>query len=435
MNRLAALGFLSLSLSLLYVRPARAQDAQPTPPVDPAPVRTGTVVGQLANGTAGGGVPGNLAVMLHAWDAAGETLMLDGQVDPAGAFRFDEVDMEADWTFAAMLTYNGVTFFSEPAPVLPDQNEISLPLTVYETTTDTSAVRVSQLHTFLEYVGGEVTVVEVYVLSNTGDRVVAGGVTLPDGRVATLEFAVPGGANKVSFEANEAKSRFGMLDAGRFADTAPLLPGEGTAQVVVEYGLPYQTGMALAHPILYPVDGLNVIQRAEAGVTITGPGLAAPATQTMGDGGRYAVYTSGALAMPAGLSLTLSGRPNEAVPEAAAGSDAAPAPGWSAEVERLALPIAGGVLGLALIGGGAWWLRRTTRLDAEPELTNGGEVSTEPAPDDEWSHIVHAMAELDAAHERGEVADQDHAEARASLKARARDLLAAEQANQPLEAA
>jgi hypothetical protein len=356
-------------------------------------------------------------------------------VDPAGAFRFDEVDMEADWTFAAMLTYNDVTFFSEPAPVLPNQSEIRLPLTVYETTTDTSAVRVSQLHTFLEYVGGEVTIVELYVLSNTGDRVVAGGVTLPDGRVATLEFAVSDGANKVSFEANEAKSRFGMLDAGRFADTAPLLPGEGTAQIVVEYSLPYQTGMALAHPILYPVDGLNVIQRAEAGVTVTGPGLAAPATQTMGDGGRYAVYTSGALAIPAGLSLTLTGRPNEVSLEAAAGSDAAPVPGLSAEVERLALPIAAGVLGLALIGGGAWWLRRTTRQDAEPEPPNGGELSSEPASNDEWHHIVRALAALDAAYERGEVTDQDHAAARANLRARARDLLAAEQVGQPLEAA
>lgn len=418
---------LAVSLALLAARPARAQDDSPTAPADPTPAHTGTVMGQLANGTVGGDIPGNLAVMLHAWDAAGETLMLDGQVDPAGAFRFEAVEMQAEWTFAAMLTYNDVTFFSGPAPVLPDQDQITLPLTVYETTTDTAAVRVSQLHTFLEYVGGEVTVAEVYVLSNTVDRVVAGGVTLPDGRVATLEFAVPDGANKVSFEANESKSRFGMLDAGRFADTAPLLPGEGTAQVVVDYSLPYQAGMALAHPILYPVDGLNVIQRAEAGVDITGPALAAPVTQTMGDGVRYAVYTSGELAAPAGLSLALTGRPNEVAP-AAAGSSAAPVPGLGAEPERLALPIAGGLLGLALIGGGVWWLRRSTRQDAEPEPTRAGDASTRPASDDEWNHLVRAIAELDAAHERGELADQDHAAARANLKARARDLLAAEQA-------
>src|SRR3972149_4073244 len=90
MNRLLAVLslllslFLSLPLSLFLSSPASAQTATP-------PDRTGVVTGRLINGTADGETPGNLPMMLHAWDANGETVMLDGEADPSGAFRFEDV--------------------------------------------------------------------------------------------------------------------------------------------------------------------------------------------------------------------------------------------------------------------------------------------------------------------------------------------------------
>ncbi len=96
---------LSLSLSFSFIARAAAQ-------TEPPPERTGTVIGQIANGTMGGEVPGDVAVVLHAWDDNGETVMLDGVADSSGAFRFDEVPMQDGWVFAAMLSYNDVTYFS-----------------------------------------------------------------------------------------------------------------------------------------------------------------------------------------------------------------------------------------------------------------------------------------------------------------------------------
>lgn len=83
MIKLFAALALSFSLSFSFVWRAAAQSE--TPP----PSRTGTVYGQIANGTQGGEIPGDLAVMLHAWDEQGETVMLDSKADASGMFRED----------------------------------------------------------------------------------------------------------------------------------------------------------------------------------------------------------------------------------------------------------------------------------------------------------------------------------------------------------
>jgi hypothetical protein len=421
MKKLLVALALSFSLSLSFSF-ARAQDTGPgaaTPPAaTPIGQRSGTVMGQLLNGTAGGAIPGNLTMMLHAWDDNGETVMLDGTADAGGAFRFEDVPMQDGWVFAAMAGYNDVTFFSEQATVEPGLSELTLPLTVYETTTDASAVRVGQLHLFLDYVGGEVEVSEVYVLANTGDRVVQGTLSLADGRGATLQFALPAGANEVTFQANGDNGRFSMVDETHFADTAPLQPGMGQAKVVVQYTLPYQSGMQLAHAVDYPVDGINIIQRADANVTLAGSDLSGPSTETM-EGQSYSLYGSTA----AGLALTLSGRPNFAAAEAAPGAAAEPgAASATASIERWAVPAAAAVLGLALVAAGVWWLRRSGPAEPHGEAPAGAPAEQANGRAD-WNALLVSIARLDEAHERGEVPEAEYGERRAALKAQARALL------------
>ncbi|MEK7312160.1 MAG: hypothetical protein AAB382_09320, partial [Chloroflexota bacterium] len=142
---------LALVTSLL-VSIASSASAQTTTP--PAGDRTGTVTGQIANGTKGGKVPGDLVMMLHAWDENGETVMLDGKADASGAFRFETVPMKDGWMFAAMLSYNDVTFFSDGVEVQPGAKEIPLALAIYETSSDASQAWVSQYHTLLDFAPG-----------------------------------------------------------------------------------------------------------------------------------------------------------------------------------------------------------------------------------------------------------------------------------------
>ena len=417
-RKLGVLVFLWLAVLSLFVSVSRAAAQSETPP----PSRTGTVLGQIANGTEGGEIPGDLALMLHAWDEKGETVMpaKRGKADASGAFRFENVTMQDGWVFEAMLSYHDVTFFSETAEVQPETKELALPLIVYETTPDASTVRVSQMHVFLDFVPGKLTVGEIYVLSNTGDRAVAGGLALPDGKTATLQFALPAEANEVRFEGQDT-ARFVITPEG-FADTGAVLPGEGTAQVMVTYVLPYTSGMTVAHAINQPVDGANVLMRTDAGVTLAGDRLGEPIPRQMQTGETFNIYTAGPLAPGESLAVTLTGEPTYRMADGMSGAaTGASAPALSATVNRWAIPIAGGLLGVALIAVGVWWWRRSPKPESEPE--ERGRV-------DDWSSILQTIAALDDEHERGEVPEEAYRSRRAELRARARAILQAQEATE-----
>ena len=416
MTRLLVVLAFSFFVSFSFIPRAAAQSE--TPP----PSRTGTIFGQIANGTQGGEIPGDLALMLHAWDEQGETVMPAerGKADSSGAFRFENVPMQDSWVFAAMLSYHDVTYFSGTAEVQPEIKELALPLIVYETTSDASAVRISQMHVFLDFVSGKLTVGEIYVLSNTGDRAVVGGLPLPDGKTATLQFTLPAEANEVRFE-GEDTARFVITPEG-FADTGAVLPGEGTAQVVVTYVLPYTSGMMLAHAVNQPVEAMNVLMRADAGVTLAGDALSEPAPRQMQTGETFNIYAAGPLALGESLAVTLTGKPTYRMADGMSGAaTGASAPVLSATVKHWAIPIAGGLLGVALIAVGVWWWRRGGKIEAEPEGVVRG---------DDWSGVLHAIAALDEAHERDEVPEEAYQSRRAELRAQAKAILQAKEAIQ-----
>ena len=410
MTRLLVVLAFSFFVSFSFIPRAAAQSE--TPP----PSRTGTVFGQIANGTEGGEIPGDLALMLHAWDEQGETVMLDDKADSSGAFRFENVPMQDGWAFAVMLSYYDVTFFSETTEVQPEIKELALPLIVYETTSDASAVRISQMHVFLDFVSGKLTVGEIYVLSNTGDRAVVGGLPLPDGKTATLQFTLPAEANEVRFE-GEDTARFVITPEG-FADTGAVMPGESTAQVVVTYVLPYTSGMTFAHAVNQPVEAANVLVRADSGVTLAGDGLSEPTPREVQTGESFNIYAAGPLAPGESLAVTLSGEPSYRMADGMNDTmTEPPASALSATINRWGIPIAGGILGVALIGVGVWWWQRSGRPEIEPQEVVRG---------DDWSGILQTIAALDEAHERGEVAEEDYCSRRAELRARAKTILQAQ---------
>ena len=374
--------------------------------------RTGTVIGQVTNGTEGGEVPGDLAVMLHAWDEAGETVMLDGVADSSGAFRFETVPMKDGWVFAAMLSYLDVTFYSEGVEVQSGMNEVTLPLTVYETVADATPVYISQLHALLDFTPGEVVVNEIYILSNPTDRAIVGGLTLADGKAATLQFVLPAGANKLKFEGENSGTRFVITPDG-FADTGVVLPGEDTAQVMLTYTLPYSSGVAISHAINYPVEATNVMLRADSGVALSGKGLGEATRQEVAPGAVFDIYTGNPLAPGDSLTVTLTGEPTYSAANAMSGTMAESVePAANTIADRWGISAAGALLGLTMIGFGIWWWRRSVERD---------EVEDEsPA---EWWETLRAIAALDEAHDQGKVSDGEYRTRRAELQAQARVLL------------
>ena len=200
-----------------------------------------------------------------------------------------------------------------------------------------------------------------------------------------------------------------------FRSTGAVLPGESTAQVMVTYVLPYTSGTTFAHAVNQPVEAANILMRADAGVTLVGDGLSEPTPREMQTGETFNIYSAGPRAPGESLAVTLTGKPTYRMADGMSGMPAEPT---TATLNRWAIPIAGGLLGVALIAAGVWWWRRSGR----PETETG-----EAVPSDEWSSVLQAIAALDEAHERGEVAKADYVSRRAELRGRARAILQAQE--------
>ncbi len=397
--------FVGLVLALLWPGQVWAEADAPTPQ---ATERVGTVTGRIVNGTPGGVVPDTLDLMLHAWDANGvEQVMLHATSDLDGTFKFEDVPFNASWVYAVMATYDDVAYFSSPVGLSTDQDVLEVEVPIYESTNDTSQVRIERLHVFFDVGPMGLTVAEVYILSNQGDRTVKNVVPLGEDTWGTLAFPLPRGISSVRIGDNS--ERF-VRTADGFVDTAPLLPGRAVSQILVSYVQPYEDGMTYRQVVPYPVAGISVLVPEDLGLTIRGDGLVSAGVRTTSDGEAIAIFTREALEAGETLEVTLSGTPNIRMGNEVGAMGEQPSP-----ESRLREVIIGGLaLGLALIGVGVWWYRRE---DEEREVALAAE---EPL---DFETVVARIAALDEAHARGDIADEVYRREREALRQLARALL------------
>lgn len=406
--KLFAFAIVILTALLLATAPVFAQTE--TPPQSETLTWSGAINGLVVNRTPGGQAPGELDLMLHAWDEnLNERLMLDARSAPNGAFQFSEVTFDPALLYAVMLTYEDVVYYSPPARVEAGQTALDLQVPVYETTADTTAVVVDRMHVFFDAAPGGLLVGEIYILSNLSDRTVARALTLSDGVPATFEFPLPENAADISFE-NDA-GRYVLTPDG-FADTAPLPPGDGSGQVVVTYTLPYADGMTYTQTAQFPTGGVNLLLPVAIGLSLDGPGFTPTGVREMGAGLQVEVFTRDSLEPGETISATLTGEPVVRAGNVVGGmTPELPA----RQPSRLGIAVGGAALGLALLVVGVWWYRR---LEIVPvEMPSGAA----------FDELVTEIAALDEAHERGELDGAEFRTQRAALVQRAKGALSAEE--------
>jgi hypothetical protein len=116
---------------LLFAAPVFAQSGDNAQAGDSEPVR-GVVTGRVLTGTEGGALPTTGEPMLHILDnAAQEQGMEHSELLADGTFRFEAVPFVPGWQYVAMLNYQNVTYFSEPAPIVEGRTELDISVTVY----------------------------------------------------------------------------------------------------------------------------------------------------------------------------------------------------------------------------------------------------------------------------------------------------------------
>jgi hypothetical protein len=308
----------------------------------PAPQQDAVAVsGQVVNGTAGGTVPEGLEVSLHVFDGMDEVGVHTTVVSSDGTFRFEELALAAGESVLVEVVYQGVAYASELGVFEAGQDELSLPVTIYETTEDPAAVLIAQAHIFISRADDRFQFGEYYLISNIGDRTFVGTEDARTGRRITLPFSLPAGAEYLSFDGSGLGERYLERDAG-FVDTEPVIPGGATVETLFSYELSYQEGMQVERGFDVEVNSVVVLLAVE-GTVLRGDGLVSAGTLSTQMGPAVS-YTAGPLAAGDSLAFTIV-----ADPQATMGLPSAPvaAAGGSSPVRSAARETSVGLVALA----------------------------------------------------------------------------------------
>ena len=345
-----------------------------TPPVP------GTIDGYIVNGTAGAATPGNLPITFYVFPGGtGNTVVTQTlQSDAQGRFVVDNVQASHGDLVAAGTTYKDLQFHSEVVPYAA-QISLTLPITVYESTTDASKIQIDTLHIVVMPDANGLQVSEIYVLSNSGDRSVA-GMGQP-----IMHLGLPAGAQNFSSDPNSMQPNT-LVPNGDGLDYYDVVPvGAGSTQIIFQYSLP-KTSVALDRPIFQKVSVVNLLLGGDsAQVSVSSPQLTVAGPQSI-QGQTYQLYQGANLAPGQTLSINI-------------GSAAGAGPSWPVMAGIVLVVI--GVVGLAV------WLRSRRKL-----------AGATLDPGDEREALLDQIAALDDDFEAGQIDKIDYNAKRARLKAK-----------------
>lgn len=360
-----------------------------------------TVSGQITNGS-GGKVPPDLSIVLHGFVNMNETVNLTTPVKPDGSYEFTGVPLESGMAFIISTEVGGTSYNSDVAVYDGTTTVFELPLTVYDTTTDTSSISADRLHIFFDFSNtGLVQVIEIYILSNSSNKaVVAAG---PDQAIQT--YILPEGASNLQFETGQIGNPFISTKNG-FGDPTSILPGASSYQLLYAFELPYGKKLEIKQPLNVSVG--SVIVMAPDGIKVSSDQLADGGSRDV-QGKPYTMFTAENMVAGDSLTLTISGTPT---------TGSTGASNVSSQTSLvLGLGIFGGVL---ILAGVFFFLRgRSRKVDVDEELDN----DETDALGNDADRLMDAIASLDDQHKAGTLSEEAYQKRRADLKARLKEIL------------
>ncbi|MHB1415992.1 MAG: hypothetical protein ACYC1C_12155 [Chloroflexota bacterium] len=388
-----ALLSLALSIALFVAVPGVSAQA------------TGKVEGTVVNKSAQGGPVSGQTVHLYAYDGNSQKEVGTTTVGTDGKFSFGDLPVDGS-QYGLAVQFEGVTYISDAISLSESNPTAQADLTVYSSTTDASALSLSQNHIIVDVdpANKMLMVMEVFVLDNVGDRTYVGsGQATADGKTPTVQLGLVEGASHVSF-GDGLSDQLASFTDGKVVDTEAVPPG--TKQMIVYYFVPYeQSAATLRQTQSYPVGTLSVVVR-DIGAQITAEGLSLQ-SPIESQGNRYVHYSGTNLAAGTAVSASIAEIPASLPVSTSAGG----------AISQQTPMIAGGLaaLGLAL-GLVAFPLARRRRSGTVPAPRPPRRASTE------WEKLVQEAADLDDDFEAGKVAEEEYRRRRAECKKRLLEL-------------
>ncbi|MFN8527749.1 MAG: c-type cytochrome [Anaerolineae bacterium] len=374
---------------------------------------TGTITGRITNGTAGASVPADTPITLFIFPANDQPQQVTTTPNADGTFQFDEVSLQSDAQYITTTNYRDRIFTSDL--LMPDAGAttLDLPLTIYELTEDTSVIEIGGLVTQVNVIGDNLEVAQVFSFRNTSDRAFTTGQTTTNGQPISVVVSLPPGS--VVTGLGGGQDRYVVLPNDYLVvDTSPVLPGENHLVQVV-YLIPYNGSAIVEQPMQYPVNGQVRLLIRPTDTAVQSAQLPALSVETIGQTD-YQSY-GGDLSLAAGdvIRYDVSGSALDSSQRSG---------GLIASSNLPVIILIVIVVEIVLIGGLYLWYRQ--RRGAKTRSSEFSAKGTSGADRTLIDGLIRQIAELDAAYQKGEIAEEAYQSQRAALKARLAELMTPE---------
>ena len=282
--------------------------AAQTPSTQTPPAVPQQISGYLVLGTPGQTLPSGLSVLFEFQrnsDNAiiSQTVPLDAQ----GHFVVTATQMNHGDLMRASTEYDSITYYSD---VVAAGLQATLPITIYERTTDASTARASVLHVIAQPTDQGLSVNEVYVMSTKSDRVAAN----PGQPI--LHISLPAGATQFTADPNMPADTLVLKGDGLdFFGSLPTA-AQGTESIAFSYMLP-KDATTLDRVVAFPIDLVNLLVQGDLQtVRITSDRFASQGTRDF-QGTTYQLFQANNLTAgqrvalkiePAGSTPAIDGR-------------------------------------------------------------------------------------------------------------------------------
>jgi len=223
------------------------------------------IEGQVLSATASDAPIQGAVVTLLAWRGDEELPSKEVTTGEDGWFGFPDLE-PVDHEYQLLVEHQGITYRFGRKTFAPEENVLSVPVTVYDATSDDSILVVERAHLIIDGDAEHLHVQEVHILTNTSIATYV--PSDPETGEGAIRFLLPTGAANLEWLGGFSPGAVAISESG-FNIDSPFLPG--TVEVTFSYTLPFSsTPYTLEKKFPYPVSHLDVF------VTATGIEAAAP---------------------------------------------------------------------------------------------------------------------------------------------------------------
>ena len=260
------------------------------PWVSPYRPGSGVITGTIVFG--GEGAPTTIQdglVYLDAYLGFDPVATFTGTVNADNTFVFENLGISPDIAYLATVVADGISYSSQLVGLTAEQPAAEAAVNIYGVTDSPADIRVNRLHWILDSQPGALVVAQIYLLGNTGDQTFVGqtveGVDVP----VTAAIPVPADAQELTLENGSVGDRFRRV-GDMLYDTMPIVPGDSTQQVIVQYALPYNgTSYDMKQGFEYPIDSLSLLVNNLPNLRVDVPAMEFDSIQNL-QGAEYQVW-------------------------------------------------------------------------------------------------------------------------------------------------